>query len=182
MATVNTMELDFTGVTSFNYIPEGVHTVKIKEATFTKASTGTNQLEIIFETADGATRKAWYNLQPQALWKVKNLLETLNIPCEGKIRLSNRDLIGKTCEITVEPDENDETRLLITRVAKIEATPVEVPYAAQPAQVVTPVQEIPVQEAAPVPPQGNLPPWMKNTTPANNAVPPQGNLPPWMKK
>lgn len=194
MANYSVMDLDFTGVENTNYIPEGIHTVRVKDAQFSKASTGSDQLEVTFETADGATRKMWYNLLPQALWKVKGFLECIGIPCEGRIKLNTKAIIGKTCQITVEPDLNDNTKQVITRVSKLTNTVAEAPYAAP--AVETPVQQvIPQQPVAPAPvqpqpiqqeipqaaqaPQGNLPPWMQKAAPAGNA--PQGNLPPWMK-
>lgn len=194
MANINVMDLDFTGVESTNYIPEGIHTVRVKDAQFSKASTGSDQLEVTFETADGATRKMWYNLLPQALWKVKGFLEVIGIPCEGRIKLNTKAIIGKTCQITVEPDLNDNTKQVITRVSKLVNTVAEAPYTAP--AVETPVQQVMTQQpVAPAPvqpqpiqqeipqatqaPQGNLPPWMQKAAPANNA--PQGNLPPWMK-
>ena len=195
MANINVMDLDFTGVESTNYIPEGIHTVRVKDAQFSKASTGSDQLEVTFETADGATRKMWYNLLPQALWKVKGFLEVIGIPCEGRIKLNTKAIIGKTCQITVEPDLNDNTKQVITRVSKLVNTVAEAPYVAP--AVETPVQQVmPQQPVAPAPvqpqpiqqeipqaaqaPQGNLPPWMQNAAPVNNA--PQGNLPPWMQR
>ncbi len=195
MANINVMDLDFTGVESTNYIPEGIHTVRVKDAQFSKASTGSDQLEVTFETADGATRKMWYNLLPQALWKVKGFLEVIGIPCEGRIKLNTKAIIGKTCQITVEPDLNDNTKQVITRVSKLVNTVAEAPYVAP--AVETPVQQVmPQQPVAPAPvqpqpiqqeipqatqaPQGNLPPWMQNAAPVGNA--PQGNLPPWMQR
>ena len=195
MANYSVMDLDFTGVESTNYIPEGIHTVRVKDAQFSKASTGSDQLEVTFETADGATRKMWYNLLPQALWKVKGFLEVIGIPCEGRIKLNTKAIIGKTCQITVEPDLNDNTKQVITRVSKLVNTVAEAPYVAP--AVETPVQQVmPQQPVAPAPvqpqpiqqeipqaaqaPQGNLPPWMQNAAPVNNA--PQGNLPPWMQR
>ena len=195
MANYSVMDLDFTGVESTNYISEGIHTVRVKDAQFSKASTGSDQLEVTFETADGATRKMWYNLLPQALWKVKGFLEVIGIPCEGRIKLNTKAIIGKTCQITVEPDLNDNTKQVITRVSKLVNTVAEAPYAAP--AVETPVQQVmPQQPVAPAPiqpqpiqqeipqaaqaPQGNLPPWMQNAAPVNNA--PQGNLPPWMQR
>ena len=178
----NTMMIDFTGVESSNLIGEGVHLVRIKEAVFTKASTGSSQLEVNFEDSNGATRKAWYNLLPQALWRVKGFLETIGIPCEGKVNLSTRVLIGKTCRIVVEPDPNDSKKFIVADVkSAAEPTMVEAPYAApQPAQA--PVQQAtpqsaPTQQATPT--SGNLPPWM-NSAPAAGTIT-NGNLPPWMK-
>lgn len=174
----NTMLIDFTGVESGNFIGEGEHLVRIKEAAFTKASTGSSQLEVNFEDSNGATRKAWYNLLPQALWKVKGFLESIGIPCEGKVNLSTRVLIGKACRIVVEPDPNDSKKFVVADVkSAAEPTMVEAPYAApQPAQA--PVQQAtpqpaPTQQVTAAP--SNLPPWM-------NSIPTSSNLPPWMNK
>ena len=198
----NTMLIDFTGVESSNLIEEGVHLVRVKEAVFSKASTGSSQLEVTFEDGNGATRKAWYNLLPQALWKVKGFLETLGIPCEGQVKLSTKVLVGKTCRIVVEPDLNDPKKLTVTAVkAAAEPAAVEAPYAAPTAQPVPvqapqmpaqPVQQVMSQvvptpqatQAAPQAPQpaaapSNLPPWM-SSAPAGTV--PNGNLPPWMQQ
>lgn len=189
----NIYELDFTGVQSTNYIPEGVHTVKVSGAEFKKASTGSDQLQVTFEAADGSIRSAWYSLLPQALWKLKGFLEVIGIPCDGKIKLNTSVIKGKTCSITVEPDPNDESKLIVTRTSKIaSATTPAVAYQAAPApqmpvQTAPPVAPVapqpavpPVQQAAqPVP--NNLPPWMTQAAPAQpstTAAP--SNLPPWM--
>ena len=188
------MDLDFTGVESFSLIPLGTHMVKVKDAEFKKAQTGSDQLEINFEAFDGATRKTWFSLVPQALWKVKQVLEALGVSCEGKIRLNTKTLVGKTCQITVETDVNDESKQIVTRVSKIptaqEATVTTSPFI-QPTPVASvaapippsaavspsePVKAVP-EQPEPAAPQGNLPPWMQNVQ--NNA--PQGNLPPWMR-
>lgn len=188
------MDLDFTGVESYSLIPLGTHTVKVKDAEFKKAQTGSDQLEINFEAFDGATRKAWFSLVPQALWKVKQVLEALGVSCEGKIRLNTKTLVGKACQIMVETDANDESRQIVTRVSKIstaqEATVTASPFiqptpapaeAAPMTPTMTPSSPSePVAAPAqpePAAPQGNLPPWMQNVQ--NNA--PQGNLPPWMR-
>lgn len=188
------MDLDFTGVESFSLIPLGTHTVKVKDAEFKKAQTGSDQLEINFEAFDGATRKAWFSLVPQALWKVKQVLEALGVSCEGKIRLNTKTLVGKACQIMVETDVNDESRQIVTRVSKIptaqEATvtappfiqPTPAPVEAAPmTPTMTPSSPSePVAAPAqpePAAPQGNMPPWMQAAQ--NNA--PQGNLPPWMR-
>lgn len=194
----NIFELDFTGIESSNLIPEGTHTVVVSDAEFKKASTGSDQLQVTFKTADGAVRSSWYNLQPQALWKLKGFLETIGIPCEGKIKLNTKTIIGKTCQITVEKDPNDTTKLIITRTAKMEAVQNSVaynpsPFAAAPA--VAPQQPVqtasqapvfpqqpavaPVQQAA-QPVQGNMPPWMQQAQQQAAAAP--TNLPPWMQQ
>lgn len=194
---INQMDLDFTGVTSFAYIPVGTHVVKVKDAGFNKAQTGSSQLEITFEDHTGATRKAWYNLLPQALWKVKQVLEALNIPCEGKIRLNAKALVGKSCEITVENDANDETRQIVTQVRALATTAAPTVTATAEAPATTPfvtpnttpmeIQSSPSEtKQEPVAqntaaPQGNLPPWMQNAQ-AQASTTPNGNLPPWMRQ
>jgi hypothetical protein len=197
---ITQMDLDFTGVESFAYIPVGVHTVKVKDAEFTKASTGSQQLAINFEDANGATRKMWCSCVPAALWKLKQVLEALGLTgLDGRIRLNTKTLIGKTCQITVEDDANDPTRQIISRVSKLGfAAPVaevlvapavapSFPQAAIPSTPVMtapsipsePVQAPAVETPAPAP-QGNLPPWMQAQAQTINT--PQGNLPPWMRQ
>ena len=185
---VNIYELDFTGIESTNLIPEGTHSVKISNAEFKKASTGSDQLEIAFEKSDGSIRRAWYNLQPQALWKLKGVLEALGIPADGKIKLNTKTLIGKTCQIIVEGDPNDSTRFIVSRVFKLENnssnTVAEAPVNSIPAAA-------PVQQAIP---QAQTPPWMQpqQTQPVApqpqpqapvqpTAAPVQQQLPPWMQ-
>lgn len=205
---INTMELDFTGVSSSNFIPEGVHSVIITDASFIKASTGSDQLEVLFQASDGSIRKAWFSLVPQALWKLKGFLENINIPCEGKINLNPKNLIRRACQITVEPDINDPSKLTISRFSKLVNNSSEAPNPA-PTMAPTPAfapsnfppqtgnttpmttslsesQSATQPEVAPAPaqapnpaPQGNLPPWMRQAQ--GNSVP-QGNLPPWMKQ
>lgn len=192
----NVYELDFTGVQSSSFIEEGVHTVKVKDAEFKKAQTGSDQLQLTFEAADGKIRSAWYNLLPQALWKLKGVLETLGIPCEGKIKLNTTQFKGKVCVITVEPDENDSSKLYVTKVSKAEASTPAVGYNAAPAtqMPVIPNAPIPVapvvqQASAPAAPvqqaqqpmPSQLPPWMVQSNAQPNAAP-QGNLPPWMQQ
>lgn len=195
---ITQMDLDFTGVESFSYIPVGVHTVKVKDAEFTKASTGSQQLAINFEDANGATRKMWCSCVPAALWKLKQVLEALGLTgLDGRIRLNTKTLIGKTCQITVEDDPNDPSRQIISRVSKLgfAAPAPEVPVAptfpqaAIPSTPVMTAPSIPSEPvAAPAPavmetpaPQGNLPPWMQNAQ-AQTSTTPQGNLPPWMRQ
>lgn len=195
----NIFELDFTGIESSNLIPEGTHTVVVSDAVFSKASTGSDQLQITFKTADGAVRSSWYNLQPQALWKLKGFLETIGIPCEGKIKLNTKALIGKTCQISVEKDPNDMTKLIITRTAKLESVQPTVAY--NPAQFAAPAQAMPAAPANPAPtvapqppvqtpvqaapqaPQAPVFPQQPAVAPVQQAAQPvQGNLPFWMQQ
>lgn len=190
---ITQMDLDFTGVESYALIPVGVHTVKVKDAEFTKAQTGSSQLAIDFEDANGATRKMWCSCVPAALWKLKQVLEALGLTgLDGRIRLNTKNLIGRTCQITVETDPNNDSRQIVSRVSKLDTTaPMEAPIAAQP-QAHTPTTPVmtapspsePVQAPAAQPnpaPQGNLPPWMQNAQ-AQASTTTHGNLPPWMRQ
>lgn len=191
---ITQMELDFTGVESFSLIPIGTHTVKVKDAEFTKAQTGSSQLAINFEDSDGATRKMWCSLVPQALWKVKQVLEALGITgLDGKVRLNSKTLIGRTCQITVEDDPNDASRQIVSRVSKLGSAPVmETPVAAgiptnpfqNPAPSVapqTPVQA-PASTVMETPSMTPSSPSEPPQAPAAQPNPaPQGNLPPWMQ-
>lgn len=201
MANQNTtmMDLDFTGIESYANIPLGDHAVVVKDAVFCKAkNTGSGQLEINFEDANGATKKMWCSLVPQALWKVKQVLEALGIPCEGKIRLNTKTMIGKHCRISVEIDSNDASRQIVARVMKLADVPApeapipSTPFVQQdspvsPAPVTpTPASTFPSEPVAaptqpePAAPQGNMPPWMQAAQNTANSAP-QGNLPPWMR-
>ncbi len=193
----NMMELDFTGVSSSSFIPEGIHSVIVTDASFVKASTGSAQLEVIFQAHDGAIRKAWFSCVPQALWKLKGFLETVGIPCEGKINLNPKTLVRKTCQITVEPDINDPSKLIVSRFNKLVNTTTEAPVQSAPT-FVPPTQ---VNTAPPTnfPPQAgnnasagqmNSPSQMMTSPSESQPVAqpeapapqsaPQGNLPPWM--
>lgn len=197
---ITQMDLDFTGVESYSLIPLGTHTVKVKDAEFTKAQTGSQQLAINFEDANGATRKMWCSLVPAALWKAKQVLEALGLTgLDGRIRLNTKTLIGRTCQISVETDPNDDSRQIVARVYRIGTPTVnETPTIPEaPAAVPFPqpqngkssptmtspfpseAQQAPAQ-TEPVAPQGNMPPWMQAAQNTANSAP-QGNLPPWMR-
>ncbi len=178
---ITQMDLDFTGVESFSYIPVGTHTVKVKDAEFTKAQTGSSQLAINFEDANGATRRMWCSCVPAALWKVKQVLEALGlIGLDGRILLNTKNLIGRTCQITVEDDPNDSSRQIVSRVSKLGSlTPAPETPSMTPSSPSEPVQT-PVEQPNPAP-SGNIPPWMQNAQ-AQAVNTPQGNLPPWVRQ
>ena len=194
----NVMELDFTGVESFSLIPVGTHTAKVIGAEFKKATTGSDQLELNFESNEGSTRKAWFSLLPQALWRVKQVLEALGMSCEGRVKINTKSLIGKSCQITVENDANDETRQIVTKVQKL-GTAVPVPEnftqgatapipTAQPAWVpqagnsATPSPMMNSPFSAPVQEQPQAQPAAAPAPAPVAPQQPQGNLPPWMQQ
>lgn len=205
---ITQMELDFTGVESFSLIPVGVHAVKVTNAEFTKASTGSTQLMLNFEDANGATRKMWCSCVPAALWKMKQVLEALGMNgLDGVVRVNTKTLIGRACQVTVENDPSDESKQVISRVSKLGmAAPMEASVAANPllAASVPPQEAAPmnpptasmvmetpsmttsspsedsVKKEEPAAPQGILPPWMKSAQAGGNTS--HGNLPPWMRQ
>ena len=186
---ITQMDLDFTGVESFSLIPVGSHAVKVIEAEFTKASTGSTQLMLNFEDVNGATRKMWCSCVPAALWKVKQVLEALGMNgLDGVVRVNTKTLIGRACQVTVENDPNDESRQVISRVSKITYAPVEEspitanhiqPPSVSEAPLTAPSSPSETEEKPSATAQGSLPPWMKSAQAGGNAS--QGNLPPWMR-
>lgn len=196
----NIFDLDFTGVESYNNLGEGTHNVKVASAEFSKAGTGSDQLTLRFEDGNGATKMAWLSLVPQALWKVKQFLEAIGIDASGRLRLDTRSLVGKTLQIVIEQDPNDESRLIITKYNKVaqaattqQAAPVAPIAAAIPQSPVAPAMPVftpptmlqpqpaavpqqPAQPAAPVQQSApDLPPWMQP-----QAAQSAGAVPPWM--
>ena len=74
------MDLDFTGVTTSNLIPEGTHVVRISAADFSKAQTGSDQLEVEFENVNGVMHRHAFSLEGEVIswqnvvscWSIKN--------------------------------------------------------------------------------------------------------------
>lgn len=115
-------KIDFTGVETSNLLPVGEHVVRVSDAKFTQASTGSDQLEIMFKDQGGRNIKAWYNLQPAALWKLKGFLENLGFTVEGTISLDTASIIGKSCIVCIEENEtyNGNLRKEVTYTTAIQ--------------------------------------------------------------
>lgn len=103
------VNVDFTGVESFNRPSEGQHVVKIVSADMKQSQGGNDMIVVIFEVTKGSDKGARcienYPLAENALWKLKGLLQAIGMKCDGKVRLDLDKLIGKVCIITVSEEE-----------------------------------------------------------------------------
>ena len=101
------VSVDLSGVeTGGKAIPEGVYTVKVNEAELAESQTGNPMVKFVFEVTEGKNKGAKLfencSLQPQALFKLKNLLMALgyDIP-EGAFDLEVDDLLDLECQVEV---------------------------------------------------------------------------------
>lgn len=103
------VNVDFTGVESFNRPSEGQHVVKIVSAEMKQSQGGNDMIVVTFEVTKGSDKGARcienYPLAENALWKLKGLLQAISMKCDGKVRLDLDKLIGKVCIITVSEEE-----------------------------------------------------------------------------
>lgn len=98
-----------TGVDTFTRCEEGIHTAKIVEIQESTTQAGDDMLTGVFEVINGTSKgcKVYDNfvLTDKALWKLKQLLQSVHVKCDGKIALDLDKLIGKVCDIAVYHDE-----------------------------------------------------------------------------
>ena len=103
------VNVDFTGVESFNRPSEGQHVVKIVSAEMKQSQGGNDMIVVTFGVTKGSDKGARcienYPLAENALWKLKGLLQAIGMKCDGKVRLDLDKLIGKVCIITVSDEE-----------------------------------------------------------------------------
>lgn len=93
------LKVDFSGVESGGFdIPDGIYALTVSSVTQKKgAETGQPYLSFEYKVAEGKYkgRKVWDNvsLQPQALWKLRNLLECMGMEVEdGEFEIELEDL------------------------------------------------------------------------------------------
>lgn len=103
-------KIDFSGVEIFQTAPEGRHVAKIasvEETTFHRS--GNEGFKVVFEITKGTGKGAKvyenYPLAETALWKLKALLESIKIKCDGRIQLDTDKMVGKILEIEVVHEE-----------------------------------------------------------------------------
>lgn len=103
MASLN---LDFSSVTSRDPLPEGVYDVTISkvEQTISKSS-GNPMLKVEFDVQDPeyTGRKLWSNyvLTEAAMWKVKELFDSLGLDTSSMVDMDTDELIGLSCKAKV---------------------------------------------------------------------------------
>ena len=103
----DSVNVDLSGVeSSRKTIPEGTYTLTVNAANQKNSSNNNPMIAFEFEVADGPYKGAPLyencSLQPQALFKLKSVLEALGFEIPNKaFDLNLRDLIGLTCEVEV---------------------------------------------------------------------------------
>ena len=103
----DSVNVDLSGVeSSRKTIPEGTYTLIVNAANQKNSSNNNPMIVFEFEVADGPYKGVPLyencSLQPQALFKLKSVLEALGFEIPNKaFDLNLRDLIGLTCEVEV---------------------------------------------------------------------------------
>lgn len=103
----DSVNVDLSGVeSSRKTIPEGTYTLTVNAANHKNSSNNNPMIAFEFEVADGPYKGVPLyencSLQPQALFKLKSVLEALGFEIPNKaFDLNLRDLIGLTCEVEV---------------------------------------------------------------------------------
>lgn len=103
----DSVNVDLSGVeSSRKTIPEGTYTLIVNAANQKNSSNNNPMIAFEFEVADGPYKGVPLyencSLQPQALFKLKSVLEALGFEIPNKaFDLNLRDLIGLTCEVEV---------------------------------------------------------------------------------
>lgn len=103
----DSVNVDLSGVeSSRKTIPEGTYTLTVNAANQKNSSNNNPMIAFEFEVADGPYKGAPLyencSLQPQALFKLKSVLEALGFEIPNRaFDLNLRDLIGLTCEVEV---------------------------------------------------------------------------------
>lgn len=105
------MNLDFTGVESFNRASEGEHVCKVSSADVKQSQGGNDMIVVAFEVTKGDDKGARvyenYPLVDNALWKLKGLLQAIGMKADGKVSLDLDKLVGKVLTVIVKHEEYD---------------------------------------------------------------------------
>lgn len=105
------MILDFTGVSSgFECLPAGIYEGEVKKVELKTNKAGDGQyLNFEWEVTDeeGKAHKVWdiASLKPQALWKLKQVMEAFGMDVEGSIDLEPEEFVGQQAQLTLEIDQ-----------------------------------------------------------------------------
>lgn len=112
--------LDFTNVsTGFEVLPEGLYEGKVAKVELRTSKAGDSQYlnfewDVIDE--DGKSRKIWdiASLKPQALWKLKQIMEALGMSTSGSIDLDPEEFVGQsaTLQIAIDVYEGKERNVI----------------------------------------------------------------------
>lgn len=126
------ISVDFSGVESGGgrKIPDGEYLLKVVEVEVKEAQSGGQYLAFKYKVANGpfAGATVWDNtsLKPQALWRLRTLLECFGMnPGDGKMDLDLPKMVGKTVfvEIANETYQGKEKPRVANLIAGGQETP-----------------------------------------------------------
>lgn len=110
--SANKVSVDFSGVESGGgrALPDGEYLLKVVEVEVKEAQAGGQYLAFKYKVANGPMSGAtvWDNtsLKPQALWRLRSLLECFNMnPVDGKMDLDLAKMVGKTVFVEIANEE-----------------------------------------------------------------------------
>ena len=102
-------QLDFTNIESFNRAPEGTHVAKIAKVEGKTFQSGNDGFLVTFEIVAGPGKGARvfdnYPFVDTALWKLKQLLESIGLPAQGKVLVDSEKMTGRRLQIDVYHEE-----------------------------------------------------------------------------
>lgn len=105
------ISLDFTNVSSgFEVLPEGNYEATVAKVEVRTSKAGDSQyLNFEWDVVDeetGKARKIWdiASLKPQALWKLKQIMEAFGMNTAGQIDLDPEAFVGQQAILTIEID------------------------------------------------------------------------------
>lgn len=105
------LKVDFSGVEGRVLLPEGDYHVRVEVVEQEESSNGNSYLKWTFRTIDDDpklnNKPLWYNtsLLPQALWNLRNLLETLGVDIEDDMELDLDSYADLECIVSVEHEK-----------------------------------------------------------------------------
>lgn len=120
------VNVDFTGVETFDFIPGGTYRAKTGKAELGVNNQGNKQVKIPFEVLSGEHKGAvvteFFPLIDQALWKLKSAMKAMGLAAEGKVSFTPDKLSGRVLDILVIEDEyNGDVRNKISKFMKATA-------------------------------------------------------------
>lgn len=104
------ISLDFTNVSSgFEVLPEGNYDATVAKVEVRNTKSGDSQyLNFEWDVIDenGKERKVWdiASLKPQALWKLKGIMEAFGMITEGSIDLDPEEFVGQSAVLELAID------------------------------------------------------------------------------
>jgi hypothetical protein len=93
-----------------DFLPDGDYTVEIVDASLERASTGKEFLKVVFRILEGPFKDrattADYYLTQKALWKLRSLLNAIDVKVSDASELETAEMLDRTLRIHVHKNED----------------------------------------------------------------------------